>query len=122
MEDWLKYLCLNNTRGMKYISCFTEIEVFTTAITQIVYVWCTQYQLPSAVLYRTLEIYDNFIVTYSRDLYTDWKKSKQDLSLNGKAHWQEAFTTIKHQGLLYLVSCFQIASKLEVNYKVNCSI
>jgi len=120
MEDWLRYLRQHNKRGMKRISYFTAIEVFsTTTIAEIVCVWCQQCQLPSAVFYRTLEIYDNFIATYSKDLYSNWKNSNQDSGLFGKAHWQEIFTEIKHQGLLYLVSCFQIASKLELSYKVN---
>ena len=119
MEDWLKYLHQENKRGIEHISCFSEIAVFTASIAEIVSVWCRNYQLPHAVLYRTLEIYDNFIATYSKDLYINWKNSKQSSSLQGRAHWQEIFTEIKHQGLLYLVSCFQIASKLELSYKVN---
>jgi len=118
MEDWLKYLHQENKRGIEHISCFSEIAVFTASIAEIVSVWCRNYQLPHAVLYRTLEIYDNFIATYSKDLYINWKNSKQSSSLQGRAHWQEIFTEIKHQGLLYLVSCFQIASKLELSYKI----
>ena len=36
-----------------------------------------------------------------------------------KSHWEEFYTEIKHQSLLHLMSCLQIASKLEDGYTVN---
>ena len=124
MEDWVKHLCQDNERGMRNMSSYPDIEFFTTSvIAEIVNVWCKQYELPLAVLYRTLEIYDNFVITYSKDLYFDRKASEtsQESCHQEIAHWQEIFTEIKHRGLLYLVSCFQIASKLELSNRVKCA-
>jgi hypothetical protein len=66
-----------------------------------------------------------------RHFFTKYAPNQQNvtlqLSYNRKFHFllsfkiifQEIYTEIRHQSLLHLVSCFQIASKLEDGYKVE---
>lgn len=93
-----------------------------SVISSIVYKWCQQLKQPMGVPHRTVELYERFFRIHYRSSFvsTSAIDSLKPNMLN-KSQWQEIYTEIRHQSLLYLVSCLQIASKLENGYKVRSS-
>ena len=95
----------------------------------IVYQWCKQLKQPVGVSYHTVELYKLFIRSYYCQrfrLATEANKSETVTAVPSttpkKIIFQEIYTEIRHQSLLYHVSCFQIASKLEEGNKVEMLI
>lgn len=85
-------------------------------VIKIIYHWCQQLKQPIEVLYRTVDIYEQYVETYLNNSITP--KTEEDLE-NMSSQAQNMLVEIRHQSLLHLASCLQIASKLEDGYKVS---
>ena len=116
MNDWLKYLRKQNDRSINFALRFPpEIRLISPAqIPQIVSHWCQTLGQPYNVHHRTLDIYEQFMMAHFTDLYRSTISSHDK-----RSKWQTIYANVKHQALLRLVSCFQIASKLEMNHKAR---
>ena len=136
LEEWLTILCcqndkaiswhdtvLSDLRSLRYLG---EGNLSPPPVFLIIYQWCKQLKQPVGVSYRTVELYERFIRSYYCQrfrLATEANKSETVTAVPSttpkKIIFQEIYTEIRHQSLLHLVSCFQIASKLEDGYKVE---
>jgi hypothetical protein len=116
MNDWLKYLRKQNDKSINFALRFPpEIRLISPAqIPQIVSHWCQTLGQPYNVHHRTLDIYEQFMMAHFTDLYRSTISSHDK-----RSKWQTIYANVKHQALLRLVSCFQIASKLEMNHKAR---
>ena len=116
MNDWLKYLRKQNDKSISFALRFPpEIRLISPAqIPQIVRHWCQTLGQPYSVHHRTLDIYEQFMMAHFTDLYRSTISSHDK-----RSKWQTIYANVKHQALLRLVSCFQIASKLEMNHKAR---
>ena len=94
-------------------------------VTSICFSHCLQLvpklKQPDGVSYRTAELYEQFIRSYycQRFCLITASSKKSDTTTPKKDVFQDIHTEIKHQSLLHLISCLQIASKLEDGYKVK---
>lgn len=93
-------------------------------VAETVYYWCQLLDQPSGVMYRTVEIYSDFYVTRCHHILEKSSTSPEitnsiSSSIVKSVSWHECFSEMKHQSLLHLVSCLQIASKLEDHYTVR---
>lgn len=92
---------------------------------ETIFEWCSQLKLSDNVMYRTLELYNDFCAVFSNHLSQKYSMSvpgaidKKRALKSSTTYWNDYLTEINHQSILHLVSCLQIASKLEDNYKVN---
>ncbi len=136
LEEWLTILhcqndkpiswhdtVLSDLRSLRYLG---EGNLSPPPVFLIIYQWCKQLKQPVSVSYRTVELYERFIRSYYCQrfrLATEANKSETVTAVPSttpkKIIFQEIYTEIRHQSLLHLVSCFQIASKLEDGYKVE---
>lgn len=93
------------------------------SVAGIVYVWCQKLKLTQNVFHRTLELFESFlfmhISTKTRNLLNSTnKRTRSSPDPSTTTNNEEIKMELKHQSILYLVSCLQIASKLEDGYKV----
>ena len=128
IDDWLAYLKFHNDRPRAVPA--SETHPTTCLVFEPPYVaetilkLCHQLKQPTGVMHRTLELYYDFYTVRCHHLaQTSVPKSAADENSNSAAEvdsdkWNEAITEMRHSCLFHLVSCLQIASKLESNYKV----
>lgn len=116
MDEWLSHLKKQNEEGIKSASyCPENLIISTPEISSIVNAWCAELSQPQSVKVRTLEIYENFLTAHCKQLH----KSLADSASENKKMWREKLAKTKHQSLLRLMSCFQIASKVEGQQQVG---
>lgn len=132
-EEWLKYLQWYNDKARSWHetlpidlgSLWQPVDLLTPPfVFDVAFKWCQQLKQPMGVSYRTVEIYERFARSYccqSLHLKTTVVGSI-NLKTSCKMRWQEFCMEMRHQSLLHLVSCLQIASKLENGYKVGLFI
>ncbi|EFX80305.1 hypothetical protein DAPPUDRAFT_304171 [Daphnia pulex] len=129
LKDWLKYLCYQNDKAISWHDTLTidlrtshplgESNLSPPSVFGIVYKWCQKLKQPVGVSYRTVELYERFTRSYcSQTFYPKTAVNKSEFVTAKKISFQEIHTELRHQSLLHLVSCLQIASKLENGYKV----
>ncbi|KAK4029007.1 cyclin N-terminal domain-containing protein 1 isoform X1 [Daphnia magna] len=128
-EEWLKYLQWYNDKARSWHetlpidlgSLWQPVDLLTPPfVFDVAFKWCQQLKQPMGVSYRTVEIYERFARSYccqSLHLKTTVVGSI-NLKTSCKMRWQEFCMEMRHQSLLHLVSCLQIASKLENGYKL----
>lgn len=121
-EDWITHLRNQNAMSNSIYEQATDTmysksfpSSFSSTLSlasNILYKWCQQLQQPTGVPHRALELYERFSLVNCQNCFENCLKNKDS--------FEEMLTTLRHQSLLHLVSCLQIASKLEDGYKVGC--
>jgi hypothetical protein len=134
LEDWLAFLCCQNDKAkswhdtleidLRELHLLGEGNLSHSSVFHIVYSWCQQLKQPDGVSYRTVELYERFVRSYycQKFCLITQPKRQETATTTKKDLYQDIITEIRHQSLLRLVSCLQIASKLENGYKVESLI
>lgn len=116
MTDWLVHLQEKNEKAIALAQHLPpEVQpIYPGPVPQIVDCWCRMMCQPYGVHHRTLDLYEQFNAAHCIDLFRELHSQSA-----GRARWQAVCAQVRDQALLRLVSCFQIASKLQLNYKVS---
>lgn len=124
-DDWLAYLKYHNDRPRSSVlemsPLLPPLECLVPPRAAVmISKWCLQIGLPASVQHRTLEIYEDFFVAQCYHLLEE--SPIRPAGISHLVHQQTVWAEMKHQSLLSMISCLQIASKLESNYTVcNCN-
>jgi len=114
LQDWLISIAKQNILHIK-ASKETKHIFSTGDWCQCIFFVCEKFDLPWQARFAALDILDRFLLKHVQDLYKHVQNSE---SMNKKSDWSEILTRISKQAFLRIVTCCQIASKLNSHYKV----
>ncbi|KAH9510272.1 Cyclin N-terminal domain-containing protein 1 [Bulinus truncatus] len=114
LQDWLFNMALINSRDIK-TATVTQNIFSHGSWSECVFLMCDRFELPCQAKYAALEIFDRFMLKHIQDLYEHVQNTK---SSKKKSDWECILERVKNQAFLRILSCCQIASKLNSHYKV----
>ena len=116
LAEALQYLASQNEAAVEK-SEYDETEGCFKAGTPAVYLFqlCKYFSLVPEIQYQAAELFQRFMVSHIKELYTHVKDSRSNSS---PIDWNEVETRLKHQIPLRAVSCVQLASKLNSHYNL----
>ncbi|KAI8795664.1 cyclin N-terminal domain-containing protein 1-like isoform X1 [Biomphalaria glabrata] len=114
LQDWLDNMALMNARDIE-TATVTQNIFSHGSWSECVFLMCDRFELPCQAKYAALEIFDRFMLKHLQDLYSHVQNTK---SVRKKSDWECILERVKNQAFLRILSCCQIASKLNSHYKV----
>ncbi|XP_035828337.1 cyclin N-terminal domain-containing protein 1 [Aplysia californica] len=114
LQDWLVTSAKSNILDVK-TSKETQHIFGTGGWCECVFLVCEKFDLPWQAKFAALDILDRFMLKHVQGLYKYVQNSESN---NKKADWTKILERISKQAFLRIVTCCQVASKLNSHYKV----
>ncbi|BFZ24016.1 hypothetical protein BsWGS_27055 [Bradybaena similaris] len=114
LQDWLVNMAVTNFQSITNATVMQNI--FTQGSwSECVFLMCDRFELPCQAKFAALDIFDRFMLKHILDLYAHVQNSKSN---SKKTDWECILGRVKNQIFLRILSCCQIASKLNSHYEV----
>ncbi|CAG5127741.1 unnamed protein product [Candidula unifasciata] len=114
LQDWLVNMAVTNSQNITAASVTQNIFI-QGSWSECVFLMCDRFELPCQAKFAALDIFDRFMLKHILDLYAHVQNSKSN---SKRTDWECILGRVKNQAFLRILSCCQIASKLNSHYEV----